>query len=279
VGLAYTHVLSLLVVLSIGLYHLMLMLPGISNLTSRARLPGYQWLLLIGIMGLAAFSFLPWLGVILKILALSQGDAARQAEALRGTAIVSIVLEAFSSGSPALLIVLLGLALPDQRPAIRYLWLVGSIAFIGAMGISFIVPAFIHVRYVFMMWPLLALLTASGMTRSASLGPWIAAIWLFNGAAHSLDTRYVDSLPNSRYTIPPTGYMQMVETVTRPEITPVLAVLHASPPGEEWDSDDRFLYYLPNAPYTHMERVRPSPKKPKMMSIARPSQKWCAIGR
>ncbi len=252
-GLAYTHVLALLTAIGIGVYHLLF--------APKVR----RWWNVSGVMLLSALAFVPWLRVVLQVVGLAAEDTRRQEVTLFGAEIIDVLLRSFANGvGVLLLILLLGFALLDRRRGVRLLWVWLITAVATAFVLSYIVPAFIHVRYLMSVWPALALLMAVGLVHIAQRGipAWgVLALWLFVGSITSLNTAFFESLPNSRYNIPREGFMQMVgilEDHTRPQDW---VVLHTSPPTEEWDSDDIFAYYLHEVPaqITHMELIRPFP--------------------
>jgi hypothetical protein len=131
-----------------------------------------------------------------------------------------------------------------------------------AATISYLVPAFIHIRYAFSMWPALALLMAVGIDKVAQKGipaVLILAVWLIIGSVTGLNTAFFDALPNSRYNIPRKGFMQMVDFLEQHSREQDMLILHTSPPFEEWDSDDIHAYYFHDiaADYRHIELIRP----------------------
>jgi uncharacterized membrane protein len=252
-GLAYTHVLALLTAFGIGVYHLLF--------APKNR----KWLYASGVMLLSALAFLPWLTVIWKVVALAADDSRRQAVALFGWDVLEVLLRSFANGyGVALLLLLLGAALLDRRPSVWLVvvWLVVAVG--AAFGISYLVPAFIHVRYLFSVWPALAFLMAVGLVKLSEKGlpalP-ILVLWCGIGFFMSLNTQFFESLPNSRYNIPREGFMQMVSILEDHAREQDFLVLHTAPPTEEWDSDDIFAYYFHEiaAPYSHMELIVPFP--------------------
>lgn len=252
-GLAYTHALALLTAFGIGAYHLLF--------APKNRV----WLNATGVMVLSAIAFLPWLQVVLKVIGLATEDNIRQDVTLYGFEIIDALLRAFSNGlGVVLLLLLLGFAVWDRRKSVGLVtvWLIVAVGF--AFGISYIVPAFIHARYLMSVWPALAFLMAVGLVKVEEKGfPAVAilAVWLIVGGTTSLNTVFFESLSNSRYNIPREGFMQMVDILENHSREGDMLVLHTAPPTEEWDSDDIFDYYFYDiaADYTHMELIRPFP--------------------
>ena len=251
-GLAYSHVLALFTAIGIGVYHLLFAV--------RNR----RWWLIVAVQALAALLFLPWLTVTLRVIGLAQSDTVRQAVALQGEQIVTQLLEAFSNNSLVLILVLLALSLLGLRQRFdRFLW-VWLVAAVGsAVTLSFVVPAFIHVRYLMSVWVALALLGGMGLERLAmhqrELATFVLAAWFLVGSVMSFDNTFYESLANSRYSIPRQPFVTMAgRTATHVRAQDAL-VIHSAPPGEEWSTDDTHAYYFDDiaAPVYHMELLQP----------------------
>jgi len=250
VGLAYTHVLSLLTAFGIGAYHLVFI--------RKDR----KWLMVSGVAILAGASFLPWVGHILRIIGLANDDAARQAVSLFGFEIIDVLLHSFSNGNALFLIGLLLLSLLIRHRSIVFIWFWVVIALTITLILSEIVPAFIHIRYLMSIWTPLALLGGFGILalKQRQISPVIPlTLWLIVGASTAWDTRFFETLPNSHYNIPRASFVEMAEHVGNLSVRDDTFVIHSAIPNEEWMTDDTHNSYFSriDASILHLERLIP----------------------
>ncbi|MCA9883892.1 MAG: glycosyltransferase family 39 protein [Anaerolineae bacterium] len=223
--LAYTHWLALLVPFAIGLYHL--------TLPKTRR----WWQILLTLIAANA-TLIPWALLELPNIMNELGDG-RDAIAFSAVDIPGTVFYAFSNGGLALLLLLTVLAIIDRRrhqDALRFslMAIIGTL--IAAIGINTVTPAFIHVRYFMMLWPILALLSALGITTLARRRISAAVLlisWLAAGAVVSWTLDFAADLPNTQRPII-AGELPEIIRVIKAEATPEdLIVFHLTEPGNE----------------------------------------------
>jgi hypothetical protein len=127
--------------------------------------------------------FLPWLTVIIDAFQYATGDAIRQANAFTPLQSLKGALFMFSSGGVALLALFAAYSLRSSTP-IRFLWFwaIGIFALLVVVNARF--GVILEVRYLFPVWPALALIAAAGADRLVrahrqpaliALGLWAAA--------------------------------------------------------------------------------------------------------
>lgn len=123
--------------------------------------------------------FLPWSGILLDGLALSQTDL-RSTLNFSLSGLVQRVLEQFSNGAESLMLLLGALALLSRRKALRAVWLWLLCATLLPWLVSRLYPSLHGVRYMYFLWPALGVLAAAGVVtlRRAGLPAWlIPLLW------------------------------------------------------------------------------------------------------
>ncbi len=179
-GLIYTHVFGLLLVASIGIYHLIV------------EAKNRHWLYVAVVMGSAGMLFLPWLTVLLYGAERNAGWIPRNST-LSPIGILQTQLRLFSNDQTGFMLIMVALAIVGlfifQRSAYR-LWLIFIITFVIVVIFNVIMPSLPpgRVRYLMIFWPLLALLVGLGLETIQQLGSvrWALAVltlWLAFGVA------------------------------------------------------------------------------------------------
>lgn len=123
--------------------------------------------------------FLPWSGILLDGLALSQTDL-RSTLNFSLSGLVQRVLEQFSNGAESLMLLLGALALLSRRKALRAVWLWLLCATLLPWLVSRLYPSLHGVRYMYFLWPALGVLAAAGVVtlRRAGFPAWlIPLLW------------------------------------------------------------------------------------------------------
>jgi hypothetical protein len=235
VGLFYTHYFAALTVGVFGLYHLLFVKKD--RRWWRAALP------LVG----AGLLFLPWLGTLVSGLNSATEDALRQANAWTPRQVVSGVLFMFSNGG-VLLALLLGFLSFRRQALFAWFWLLAMLGLLLLINARF--GVILEVRYLFPLWPALALLAAlaidrlsmSGL-RSAALA--VLALWTAAGVWNSLDSDSAYTLSNPHWHQP---WNVLVEQL-RPRGKDGDALLYLLPdwtwPGYHQKVFDYYLYGSP----------------------------------
>ncbi|MEP6985046.1 MAG: glycosyltransferase family 39 protein [Chloroflexota bacterium] len=169
-GLLYSHYFGLLGLGSLGLYHLIF--------PRKDR----NWRWTLGLMLVAGVLFLPWFYVALHPLPNAQigGDPILFASALDVGQIISRLLFMFSNGNIVLLGILLYFAVQSRSKAVWLLlfWLVVTVA-VAVLG-NIWLKIISEIRYLIMVWPVLAVLVGFGVAQLAKqkVTPYIIlAIW------------------------------------------------------------------------------------------------------
>lgn len=127
----------------------------------------------------AGLLFLPWAGVVTDGLLYEQGNTLSRGHVhLHPLELTRQILEHFSNGNEALLLLLLALALPAVSARLPGLWVISGLGLVVAF--DRLVPV-LAVRYLFFLWPGLAVLAAAGgdrLRRARLPAIILPAIWL-----------------------------------------------------------------------------------------------------
>jgi len=162
-GTAYIHYYAVVVPLAVAVYHLLF--------GPKTR----EWWLPVGIMAAAAVAFLPWVSVVLEAVAITTAEEGLTVYSIATPDLLHQTLNRFANGQAAQWVVL---ALASgwvfrQEPGVRYVWVVT----VGAFGLAVIVNQFTQsltfIRYMMMLWGLLAVVAgfgAAALARRASPG-------------------------------------------------------------------------------------------------------------
>lgn len=192
-GLLYTNYLAALTLVVLGAYHLLFM--------PKDR----RWWAVALTVAAPGLLFLPWLTVIIDAFQYATGDAIRQANAFTPLQSLKGALFMFSSGSVALLALFAAYSLRRSTP-IRFLWFwaLGIFALLVIVNARF--GVILEVRYLFPVWPALALIAAAGADRllRAHRQPTLIALglWAAAGIWNSLDPAALASMHNPHFHLP-----------------------------------------------------------------------------
>ncbi len=170
-ALFYTHYMAVPLVAALAIYHLIF--------SPRSR----RWWVIIALSALAGAAFLPWLAVSFQAAASVTGDPSRDFYAQSAAALVSNLLNQFTSGSPALLLII---AVYVRRGrAARFVWMLLLVGLAAVLLLNQQLRFIGIARYLVGFWPLLAVLAGLGfaaMSRARLRPAVILAVWLLGGA-------------------------------------------------------------------------------------------------
>lgn len=221
VMLLYTHYFASLVVAAIGLYHLVFA-PKTSN-----------WWGVVGIMGLAGMTFLPWLGALRDGLQLASEAEIVHQRAMDAPETLGWLAQMVSNRVGVLLVVVLMLAaigtLPTHQPEKfklppRVLWFLAimiPLLLVSANAILQLMHAG-RLRYLMIAWVPLMLLLAFGIDAAHRLprGRWVSPVlllvWMTAGIWGALSGRVTGELDGYSYRIP----THIIERAVRSEVQP-----------------------------------------------------------
>lgn len=235
----YIHYITAPILGLIGLYHLLFM--------PKNR----HWWRIAALGVLGCILFLPWVTTLLN--AAGRADYAHLV-AMSTPEALAALLYVFSNGSVALL-ALLGIFALQARGVhgrlMRFLSLSGLAV---AVVLSGVYPIVWHIRYLIMVWPLLALLVGSGVEalwRKKQLWPgWILGIWLCAGLWNTFDPAFNRAL--NGVTMPWREFRTQLQAHAQSED---LVVFHAA--DFDWYRQLEMDHYLSGLSlrYSLMERI------------------------
>ncbi len=194
VSMLYIHYFAVLPLMAVGVYHLSL---AVQRVHGRLRLHlTARWWRVVGVMLAAGVLFLPWVSVLIDVT----GKVTKQVNLRENTLGViettSAVLTMFGNG---FLLLTLVTAIPalwhPSRRAWRIIALLG-LTFAFALAINLwlrVVYYDARARYLFALWPLLALVVAIGLTRLWQMprlrrvAPLLLGVWLVTGVWGAVD--------------------------------------------------------------------------------------------
>lgn len=247
-GLAYSHYVALSMAAVIGIYHLVFV--------PKDR----RWLYIAASMFAAGLLYVPWIGVMLEVVRRGADDTGRQASSMMASEGIGAVVEAFSNGSPAFLVLLLGAGAflfirSRQLPASsgrqaqhvaddlsRYvqpfslliLWLVAGLG--AALAVNAAVPFLVHLRYLIFLWPGLAIAAALGIEvlRRRGISPLlVASAWVVFGIGASLTPDFMRAQFGEIYRAPAAGVDAATDVLERLARDDDLVLYHILQPGYE----------------------------------------------
>ncbi|MEO8612807.1 MAG: glycosyltransferase family 39 protein [Chloroflexota bacterium] len=240
-GLLYTHYFAAVTAAALALYHLLFVRKN------------RHWWRVVVLMGLAGVLFLPWARVMLSAVSIATSAEAvtRQAATLDPAFATTQLLYLFSSGSLALFGLVGVFALRAQgRPArLVWVWALNGLAL--TLMINTRVPVLIHVRYLMMIVPALALLVGLGVDQFARVGVrpiYLLSFWVIAGVWNGVDPNFMPLALNGDGTrILQSSMTAIVATLHQHENPDDAAVFHIVPPGNEWWITPMLDYYMHDA--------------------------------
>jgi hypothetical protein len=251
-GLLYTHYFAAVTAAAIALYHLLFVRKN------------RQWWRVVILMGIAGVLFLPWLRVMFSALSIatSAESTSRQAASLGPVDAATQLLYLFSSGSVALLAVVGAFALRARGQAAKLAWIWLIAGFALALLINARVQVLIHVRYLMMIVPALALLVGVGVERLAHRGvspAILLGIWITAGIFNGVNLNFMPLTLDGKGTrVSQAGMTAIVDTLQEHENRRAVAVFHFVEPGSEWWSTPMLDYYM-NGLHVHYRQYEDIP--------------------
>lgn len=195
--LLYTHAVSVLLVCTLTLYHLV----------SRSR-QTRQWNLVLYFIGIAGLLFVPWLVLPLISTAIYESSDPRGMPAWK---VLDTGLYAFGNGWPLLLIafgVYAAFRVRGQAAGLIAALLGGTLGL--ALAVNVVVDYLFHIRHLLAFTPLIALLLALCLTDLRNMNPALPLIllclWIVPGVYHSRNNGFVTSLPGGSRVLPQPGF-------------------------------------------------------------------------
>ncbi len=184
-AMLYTHYSTALIFIVLGLYHLIFV-------PKNAR-----WWRIIILVLIGVALFLPWIPLMLK--ASNTALDAFRTVALSIPEMVRGIAVAFSNDGSALFFLVLLVALAVRGRHAGLIWFLTSGCLVIAIAVNAVWPIIINVRYLILLWPLLALLMGLGIAHLARRGIRPAAvllIWIVAGTFSSFDL-FVTNIPHN----------------------------------------------------------------------------------
>ena len=206
-GLLYVNYMAALTLVVLGVYHL-LFVPK-----------NRRWWSTALTMGFAGMLFLPWLRISLQAVAYAAHDSTHDGFAFTPLQSVKGIAYMFSNGCIALL-ALFGLYSFRRSAALLFAWFWGIGIFILMLVANARFSMILEVRYLFPIWPALAVIAGYGVDRLLSdyrrpvlilVGIWIAA-----GVWNSVDPQSIQDMHNPQWHLPWDVMVEQVKAHAEP---------------------------------------------------------------
>ncbi|MEP7287377.1 MAG: glycosyltransferase family 39 protein [Chloroflexota bacterium] len=254
-AMLYTHYTTVFVLVVLGLYHL-LCVPK-----------NRRWWRVVVLVIISGLAFVPWAQTLLH--ATANAVETFRTVSLNAGQIFETLAIVFSNQSVALLALLIVLALGVRGRSAGAIWFLAIGVFLLAIVANVFFPVILHIRYVLVLWPLLALVVGLGVERLSRLGispVWVLVIWLVAGVWYSLDPAYYSAHHNPR--LPWRSFKAELQTHGQPDD---VVAFHA--PVAVWFQGPELTHYMYGLPmrYSLMEDI---PGKPD--DYFQQAQHWLA---
>jgi hypothetical protein len=195
-SMLYLHYFASLPLMAIGLYHL-LFVPK-----------NKRWWYVVAALGFAGVLFLPWLQVLIAGLGLAAEDEGLRMAALPPGQTLERLSYLFSNGLALLLLIVVALALLARGRGVKQVWFFTVMILLALLAVNAIVQV-MHIgrmRYLIVLWPPLALLTALGILQLERLRKGISILglgaWMGLGMWMSLTPNFMEGVDGSGYIFP-----------------------------------------------------------------------------
>jgi hypothetical protein len=244
-GLLYLNYLAALTLVVIGVYHLFFVPKN------------QRWWSTALAMSLPGVLFIPWASVILHAMAYAAQDKTRAVFAFTPLQSIKGIVYMFSNGSVALL-ALFGVYSLRRTSSMLFAWF-------WCMGILVLLLAFnarygvvLEVRYLFPIWPALAVIAGYGVDRLLSdyrrPALILVGVWMLSGIWNSTDPASIQDMHNPQWHLPWDVMVEQVKAYTEPTDTLTFVL-----PDWTWSvyHTSVYNYYLHDIPllrHTLMER-------------------------
>jgi hypothetical protein len=241
-GALYTHYFAALTALALGVIHIT---AGLYLLRRNRR----RWWAVSAVFGGAALAFLPWLSVLLDALGRAGSESiVRGTNALSTGKLITGLLYLFSNGSTALLVLLLFYSWRLQwRNLFAWGWSVLVLVWLIAINVR--LGVILEIRYLFALWPALAILAAFSLDRlrrtQATLPLFVFAIWIAGGIWMTFSPEAAVALNNPHWHLPWREFRAAVKSQAQPGDAAIFLL-----PDWTWAiyHGDELRYYLGDLP-------------------------------
>jgi hypothetical protein len=179
----YMHYFGFLIVAVIGVYHVLF--------APKNR----RWWVILAAMAVGGVLYLPWIGVLLSAAVRAGNDL--RPTAMTVQAILSTLGYAFSTANIGLLALLVGIALLVRERYMRFVWVCAAGSVIAAIALNAVLPVLSHIRYLTMLWPVLALIGGVGggwLHRRGVPMAWMVIVLMGIGIGNTLDPTFIRTL-------------------------------------------------------------------------------------
>jgi hypothetical protein len=157
-GLLYSYYIALVVIVSICLYHLLVV--------KKNR----EWWRVVILMGIAGILYIPWMPNLLNIVADSNRNSMRTIHTVSAIDGLVNTASAFSHKNIAALLFLLVFTLALRSRAARFVWFINIVIMTLLLLLNTPLGLLVHVRYTLLLWLPLALLTGMGVEQVVKRG-------------------------------------------------------------------------------------------------------------
>jgi 4-amino-4-deoxy-L-arabinose transferase-like glycosyltransferase len=230
----YTHYLTALLLVTLGLYHLLI--------APKNR----RWMRLTLLALASGALFLPCLG---SLLVAAAGAEDLNAFALPLTQLLDSLGYAFSNGSLAFVGLLTAFATQAHGRAARAIWFLGVAGLVVAVILNSVYPVITQVRYLIVLWPLLGLVVGLGIERLMQKGipVWLLlGIWTTAGLWNTFDPNFNRNLSAMLVPMPWREFQTELQTFGQADD---VVVVHA--PQFNWFRELEIQHYMTGLPMRH----------------------------
>ncbi|MCA9915839.1 MAG: glycosyltransferase family 39 protein [Anaerolineae bacterium] len=234
-ALAYTHYVALVIGAVLGLVHLM-------NYRHTRK-----WWAIFAAMAVGGLLFLPWLGITLEVIQRGTEDTGRQSDSMAPLQILAELFPAFSNANLALMALLAFYALRERTRQALLIWLWLGVSLILVMIVNALVPFMVHLRYVLLLWPALALIVALGIKHLRKVGipaAILLIVWAGAGLYQYANPAFIRDQFGQIYRAPAAGFQRALHVLDERAEAGDLALWHIIPPGYEPFNYFVLDYYL-----------------------------------
>ncbi|MBI1258059.1 MAG: hypothetical protein GC204_11360 [Chloroflexi bacterium] len=206
-GLLYLSYLAALTLVVLGIYHLLFV--------AKNR----RWLATTLTMTLPGILFLPWFSITLNAMAYATQDKTRAVFAFTPLQSAKGILYMFSNGCIALL-ALFGLYSFRRTSTLLFAWFWGIGIFILLIAVNARYGVVLEVRYLFPIWPVLAVIAGYGADRLLSdyrrPALIMVSVWVAAGIWNSVDPQSIQDMHNPHWHLPWDVLTPQVKTYAEP---------------------------------------------------------------
>jgi 4-amino-4-deoxy-L-arabinose transferase-like glycosyltransferase len=259
-ALAYTHYVALAIGVVLGVFHL-------TQFHNDRR-----WWAVVVAMAIGGLLFVPWLGITVSVIQEGAVDTNRQQTSMNTLQILQNLLDTYSNANLALLGLLLILTLRQRTKSLLLLWIWLIVSVLMAMLVNAAIPFMVHLRYLMIVFPALALLSGLGMWQMSKMGVparLVVLVWIGVGLYQTFNPAFIPLQFGQIYRAPAAGFNRAYEILQTRATEGDMALFHIIPPG--YESFNLFVlgYYFnpldephPRIRYDQIERMNNSDAAP-----------------